>query len=527
MFHFGFSYVGFIYLLMLFIPNILWTKHKPADYEQYVQRENKVLQMLERIGEVSVCCCVLLFSDFNIRTDSVWCIWLLLSFLLMLLYEAYWVGYFRSEKNMSDFYRSFCGFPAAGATLPVCAFFLLGIYGSNVFLLVADTILGIGHICIHLQHRNEIVPGSKSRLPVRILKCAAGSIGILFIAISIFITGCRNVNYFNHYRMIGQGVDEGTYVTLCGQEQYVLMRGMNNANPVMIYLHGGPASPDTYVTYGFTDSLIEDYTVVAWDQRGCGRTFFHNAEDDPDHLTADFEQAKADLDELVDYVLERFGKEQVILLGHSYGTILGSQYALEHPDKVAAYIGTAQVISIEKADIYSYEDAMKKTVDAGDDTSELEEAFQTFQTSGDIMDMMKLRALTSEYHPVSISDKSVWMAVTSPYIGLDDLRWLLKQSDDMRAFFSLNAPLFEYVLTFDAGANGAEYEMPVYFISGTCDWICPVDSIREYAEAVSAPDMQMELIEGCGHNVQYSSPEEFADAVRKVLQRCGGIARKS
>lgn len=156
MFHFGFSYVGFIYLLMLFIPNMIWTKNQPKDYEQYAQKENKVLQTLERIGEVSVCCLVLIFSDFNIRVNSLWSIWLLLSFALMLLYELYWVRYFKSEKNMSDFYSSICGIPVAGATLPVSAFFLLGIYGKNVLLLAAVVILGIGHIGIHLQHRSEI-----------------------------------------------------------------------------------------------------------------------------------------------------------------------------------------------------------------------------------------------------------------------------------------------------------------------------------------------------------------------------------
>lgn len=223
MFHFGFSYVGLIYLLMLFIPNIIWTKHKPKDYEQYVQKENKVLQVIEKIGEVLVCCCVLVFSDFNIRLDSLWCIWLLISFILMILYEVYWIRYFRSKKNMSDFYKSICGVPVAGATLPVCAFYLLGIYGSNVFLLLSVIILGTGHIGIHLQHRNKIIEKQKSKLPIRILKWIGGIFGILLITISIFIIGCRNANYINHYRMIEYGVDEETYVTLGGQEQYLLM----------------------------------------------------------------------------------------------------------------------------------------------------------------------------------------------------------------------------------------------------------------------------------------------------------------
>ena len=115
MFHFGFSYVGLIYLLMLFIPNIIWTKNKPKEYEKYAKQEKKVLQILEKIGEVLVSCFVLIFSDSNIRFTSVWSIWLLVSFMLMLLYEVYWIRYFRSEKNMSDFYRSICGIPVLEA----------------------------------------------------------------------------------------------------------------------------------------------------------------------------------------------------------------------------------------------------------------------------------------------------------------------------------------------------------------------------------------------------------------------------
>lgn len=156
MLQFGFSYTGVIYLLMLFIPNIIWTKNQPKDYEQYVKRENKILLTLERIGEVAVCCCVPVFSDFNVRFDSWWCIWLLVSFLLMLLYEGYWIKYFRSGKSMADFYSGFCGIPLAGATLPVCAFFLLGIYGRNPILAAATIVLGIGHIGIHRQHYMEI-----------------------------------------------------------------------------------------------------------------------------------------------------------------------------------------------------------------------------------------------------------------------------------------------------------------------------------------------------------------------------------
>ncbi len=155
----GFSYVGLIYLLMLMIPNLLWTKHRPKDYERYAEKENRLLLCFERVGEVLVTCTALIFSDFNIDGKAGlpgWSAWLILSFFLMLLYEVFWIRYFKSRQTMRDFYSSLLGIPVAGATLPVAAFLLLAVYGKNILLAIAVLILGIGHIGIHLTHRSEI-----------------------------------------------------------------------------------------------------------------------------------------------------------------------------------------------------------------------------------------------------------------------------------------------------------------------------------------------------------------------------------
>ncbi len=140
----------------LFIPNILWAKNQPADYEKYVVKENKILVLLERTGEVLVCIVVMIFSDFNVGKIRPWSLVLAGSFLLMVLYEIYWIRYFRSAKSMKDFYSSLLGIPVAGASLPVAAFFVLGIYGRNILLIGAVFILGIGHIGIHMGHAKEM-----------------------------------------------------------------------------------------------------------------------------------------------------------------------------------------------------------------------------------------------------------------------------------------------------------------------------------------------------------------------------------
>lgn len=150
----GFSYIGTLFILMLTIPNLIWTKHQPKDYD--ASNENKYLLIFERIGQVCVTILAVITKSFNINRIDIWLIWLVVAFAIMVIYECWWVRYFKSQKTLADFYSSFLGVSLAGATLPVVAFFILGIYGKSILMMVAIVILGIGHIGIHLEHREQI-----------------------------------------------------------------------------------------------------------------------------------------------------------------------------------------------------------------------------------------------------------------------------------------------------------------------------------------------------------------------------------
>jgi len=148
--HLGFSYIGLTYMLMLVIPNVLWARRKPEEYDP--SGENKALLVFERVGQVLCTASVLIFTDYTTRVFKPWAVWFIASAALMILYEVYWIRYFRSARTVRDFYRPLFGIPAPGATLPVIAFLLLGIYGKVIWLILSSVIFGIGHIGIHLQH---------------------------------------------------------------------------------------------------------------------------------------------------------------------------------------------------------------------------------------------------------------------------------------------------------------------------------------------------------------------------------------
>ena len=149
--NFEFSLIGLLFLIMLFVPNILWTRFQPNGYDEFSQNENRVLLALERIGQVTV----VVFSLFCGAKFS-FSLLLAIAFILMVLYELYWIKYFKSNHTMKDMFDDFFKIPVPGATLPVLAFFFLGIYANNIFLVISTIILGIGHIGIHFNHKKEI-----------------------------------------------------------------------------------------------------------------------------------------------------------------------------------------------------------------------------------------------------------------------------------------------------------------------------------------------------------------------------------
>lgn len=151
---------------------------------------------------------------------------------------------------------------------------------------------------------------------------------------------------------------------LGGLGQTIHIWGTKNENPVILFLHGGPGVPNRHDMAKDGFGLTDDFTVVAWDQRGTGGSYFGC---DPESLT--LEQLISDCAELISWLCKTLGKEKIFIVGGSWGTELGTFACARVPDKIAGYIGYGQVVNGVENENLSYAFAMRKAKEANDSES--------------------------------------------------------------------------------------------------------------------------------------------------------------
>lgn len=156
-----------------------------------------------------------------------------------------------------------------------------------------------------------------------------------------------------------RGIQENYTLEIGGIPQWVYVRGQDRENPILLFVHGGPAAPIQPTAWQFQRPLAEYFTVVNWDQRGAGRTYLASRPEDV-APTLVVDRYVDDIIELTEHLRTRYHKRKVILVAHSWGTIIGLKAAAKRPDLFHAYVGAGQVIDGHANEAISFDYGMKR-----------------------------------------------------------------------------------------------------------------------------------------------------------------------
>lgn len=300
------------------------------------------------------------------------------------------------------------------------------------------------------------------------------------------------------------------YVTINGIEQYFFHSGTNFDNPVMLFLHGGPGSAESVLAYAFQEKWEYIYTVVHYDQRGAGKTLKRNPYKYP---TIDL--MLQDLFETIQYLKKKYNKQKIVLLGHSWGSVLGSIFIKKYPEEIAYYIGANQVVSMFENECIGYEKVKELIIQSKDSKSlrmleEIGEYPVKKINDSTIKKLMKVRKLQGKYNLGFKMGPLLWTEIKSPIFQLSDLFMLLVKA------FKANKEITEFLFSFSLMDESSEYKVPIYYILGDKDWQAPYVIAEEYYKIINASKKNIYIIPDAGHMSMLDKQDLFFDTLLEI-----------
>jgi len=311
------------------------------------------------------------------------------------------------------------------------------------------------------------------------------------------------------------GVDDALFVELGGVPQWDTIRGQDRNNPVLLVLHGGPGSAISGLAPAFVP-WERDFTVVQWDQPGAGRTFRAAGRTIAPDLT--IESMVADGIELVEWLRARLGKDKIVLLGWSWGTILGVNMAKARPELFAAYVGTGQVVAMEEGEKLAYANVLARARerDAGAANSELV-ALGPPPYAG-LEEIATQRKWATQFETGrSLEAAFVLPQLFAPRTQLADIYDLATATAASGQHF-VGADMRGPMTQIDLRKLGDDFALPVFVIQGTADDFTPAELSRAWLDSLSAPQKMFVPIENAGHFALTSHGEEFLRDLREHVR---------
>lgn len=311
------------------------------------------------------------------------------------------------------------------------------------------------------------------------------------------------------------GIDELRTVQIGGIPQWVSIRGADRSNPILLFLHGGPGSPEMPQSWTFERPWEDFFTVVQWDQRDAGKTF-SAAHRIPDKAMT-MAELQSDTDQLIEWLRQRYGKKKIYLLGFSFGSILGLRVALHHPEWLYAYIGVGQVVNAHRNEVVGYQETLAQAELVHNEAAI--KALKALAPYPGPIGQIPISKIVIERH---------WDAALGGMLygrTEDDATSLWALSPDYTAYDVKSAELGELSsveilvpqienVDFDHDVN---YKCPIFIFAGAHDRTTPESIAAAYYKTIRTPVKRFFLIRNAAHYVVNEAPGEvLMDLVQYV-----------
>jgi pimeloyl-ACP methyl ester carboxylesterase len=298
-------------------------------------------------------------------------------------------------------------------------------------------------------------------------------------------------------------IDEGLFVDINGMEQWITIRGRDRKNPVLLLLHGGPGFPMSFMAPALAD-WEQHFTVVQWDQPGGGATYAKNVGRDQGPLT--IARYVKDGLAVADWVRSQLKARKIVVMGVSWGTLLGVMMVQARPELFCAYVGTSQVVSGPEGGRLGYELGLQAARARGDATAvaALERVgpppyakFEDFLVRQTYTNPPGLPPSAAEAAASAAQAKALSAPVPP------DARYVargLPATDFMQVFMTTVGAMTPQTATWEARDQGLAFKVPVFVFQGDHDLNTPAALARAWVQEIRAPAKGFQIIEGAGHN---------------------------
>lgn len=292
-------------------------------------------------------------------------------------------------------------------------------------------------------------------------------------------------------------------VRLGGVDQQILIRGEDTSKPIILFLHGGPGMPMMYLAHTFQGDLEKQYIVVQWDQRGAGKSLRPY----PPVDSMNVNQFVSDTHDLTDYLLQRFHKDKLYLVGWSWGSYVGMLTVSRYPDRYYAYVGMGQIAD-KMAEPALQDTFIEQQLTLRNRAAEI----GAYKQDPAAMRENYLFEFGAEIHAAQNFVPLIMAGINSTEYSIFDYSTIMEGPKFSAKYMQYNAPEGQLM------QNVTTLKLPVYFFVGKYDYTVPYALTEQYFQKIQAPRKELVIFDNSAHFMFYEEPQKFTQEIERLFQ---------